>query len=125
MTTVDEIKQALDAIAKGDWEWHHSVTKNDQIVGYDGLRIWFQDGHEEDVLQWRKDAWIEISPPYAHVIEKAPAYLRHLLAELDRLRDALSEIENICSRDTSFEDNLITSIARMALEENKPIEGEK
>lgn len=89
----DDIRAALDAITPGRWEWHHEVSEGSEVVGYDGLRTWIESEfsdtypeYEEDVLQWRKDAWIAVNPGDATLIENAPAWIRLLLDENARLQ---------------------------------------
>jgi hypothetical protein len=95
MTTVDEIRAALDAATQGEWKWHSVLAPYelpDTAISAGDLRVetptpneaW--DSRIEFVIEAMKHGHVLMRKADADLIANAPAYLRHLLAELDRLR---------------------------------------
>lgn len=74
---LERIRAALDAATPGEWYWKGRVgdANSDATVGYDRLQT-----DDDDIISWRKTAWVAVNEADAHLIANAPDDLRALLA---------------------------------------------
>ena len=91
------IRAALANRTPGEWEWHNRVeasATDPTVIGYDRLEAYEgQDG--EDVIAWRKTAWLAVKPADATIIENAPGWLEELLKHIDNDEDKLRTLSGV------------------------------
>lgn len=90
---LDAIERRAEAATEGPWEWHHRVKHQaaDTVIGYDGLHGG-PEGDDQEILQWRKNGWLQVSPADAEFIEWSRSDVPRLCAALRVLSDALETL---------------------------------
>lgn len=78
---LEKIRQALAGRTSGEWQWHNRVFNNNdemKVIGYDRLES-YEEGGGDDVVAWRKEAWLAVKPADAEIIANAPEWLEAML----------------------------------------------
>lgn len=79
---LEKIRAALAGRTPGEWYWHNRVfesSESSEVIGYDRLQAFDEVERENDVVAWRKTAWLAVKPADATIIENAPEWLESLL----------------------------------------------
>lgn len=94
---LQDIRQAVEAATGGEWSWHNRVWEKEggAVIGYDRLETEYEEGGGDDVISWRKAAWIAVNEPDARLIENAKDWLTDLLAIAEAAQAMRAEIKNI------------------------------
>ncbi len=82
MSKLSDIEAAVAAATGGKWSWHNRIREKEggAVLGYDRLETEYEEGGGDDIISWRKSAWIAVSEPDALLIENAKDWLTDLVA---------------------------------------------
>ena len=100
MTTLAEIKAAVEAATQGEWKWKGGIAPDwmpDTFMAVDDLRVetptpdkpW--DAEIAHVLQGTKSGFIMVRNADAELIANAPEYLRKLIAVAEAARALVAD----------------------------------
>lgn len=101
---VNEIRAALAQATQGEWKWHQVLAPYelpDSAISAGDLRVEtptpdkYYDAEIAFVIEAMKHGHVLMRKADADLIANAPAYLRHLLAENERLQKYIDELEMI------------------------------